>query len=65
MNMKNPHLFQTKILAWFEKHGRKDLPWQPTTPYRVWISEIMLQQTQEYKPSFPYFFEIHANLFQP
>ena len=36
-----------KILRWFELHGRKDLPWQINpTPYRVWISEIMLQQTQ-------------------
>ncbi len=36
-----------KILAWFDKHGRHDLPWQKNpTPYRVWISEIMLQQTQ-------------------
>lgn len=36
-----------KILRWFELHGRKDLPWQKnSTPYRVWISEIMLQQTQ-------------------
>src|SRR5690554_4324694 len=35
------------LLPWFEAHGRKDLPWQqPATPYRVWISEIMLQQTQ-------------------
>jgi A/G-specific adenine glycosylase len=35
------------LLAWFDRHGRKDLPWQrPATPYRVWISEIMLQQTQ-------------------
>lgn len=34
-------------MAWFELHGRKDLPWQKEkTPYRVWISEIMLQQTQ-------------------
>lgn len=36
-----------QILAWFDQHGRKDLPWQqPITPYRVWLSEIMLQQTQ-------------------
>jgi A/G-specific adenine glycosylase len=36
-----------KILKWFDKHGRHDLPWQQNpTPYRVWISEIMLQQTQ-------------------
>lgn len=35
------------MLAWFDQHGRKDLPWQQAvTPYRVWVSEIMLQQTQ-------------------
>ncbi len=35
------------LLAWFDRHGRKDLPWQRrATPYRVWVSEIMLQQTQ-------------------
>lgn len=40
-------LLPRKILAWFDKHGRQDLPWQrKPTPYRVWISEIMLQQTQ-------------------
>jgi A/G-specific adenine glycosylase len=34
-------------LNWFASHGRKDLPWQSEpTPYRVWVSEIMLQQTQ-------------------
>ena len=37
---------QARVLAWFDQHGRKDLPWQQdTTPYRVWVSEIMLQQT--------------------
>ncbi|WP_287595278.1 A/G-specific adenine glycosylase [Thermomonas sp.] len=36
-----------RLLAWFDRHGRTDLPWQhPRTPYRVWLSEIMLQQTQ-------------------
>ncbi len=36
-----------RLLAWFDRHGRKDLPWQTDrTPYRVWVSEIMLQQTQ-------------------
>ncbi|QNN47188.1 A/G-specific adenine glycosylase [Thermomonas brevis] len=36
-----------RLLAWFDRHGRFDLPWQhPRTPYRVWLSEIMLQQTQ-------------------
>ena len=35
------------LLAWFDVHGRRDLPWQADpTPYRVWISEVMLQQTQ-------------------
>jgi len=39
--------FVTRLLAWFDNHGRHDLPWQhPRTPYRVWLSEIMLQQTQ-------------------
>jgi A/G-specific adenine glycosylase len=39
--------FQTLLLRWFDQHGRKHLPWQQNkTPYRVWISEIMLQQTQ-------------------
>lgn len=39
--------FSTKVLAWFDDHGRKSLPWQSDrTPYRVWLSEIMLQQTQ-------------------
>jgi A/G-specific adenine glycosylase len=42
-----PSAFQHKILAWFDEQGRKDLPWQQNiTPYRVWLSEIMLQQTQ-------------------
>lgn len=42
--MKN---FSTRLLAWFDDHGRKDLPWQKDkSPYRVWVSEIMLQQTQ-------------------
>ncbi len=39
--------FSARVLAWFDHHGRKDLPWQRNpTPYRVWVSEIMLQQTQ-------------------
>lgn len=42
-----PSAFQQNILAWFDRHGRKDLPWQKElTPYRVWLSETMLQQTQ-------------------
>jgi A/G-specific adenine glycosylase len=39
--------FAPALLAWWERHGRHDLPWQQDrTPYRVWVSEIMLQQTQ-------------------
>ncbi len=39
--------FSERLIAWWDHHGRKDLPWQKNrTPYRVWISEIMLQQTQ-------------------
>ena len=39
--------FAKQLLEWHESHGRKDLPWQQDrTPYRVWVSEIMLQQTQ-------------------
>ena len=39
--------FSKKIIHWHSKNGRHDLPWQKnTTPYRVWVSEIMLQQTQ-------------------
>ncbi|UTW44984.1 A/G-specific adenine glycosylase [bacterium SCSIO 12696] len=39
--------FATRLLRWFDQHGRHDLPWQQDiTPYRVWVSEIMLQQTQ-------------------
>jgi A/G-specific adenine glycosylase len=42
-----PQDFAPRLLAWFETGGRKDLPWQrDPTPYRVWVSEIMLQQTQ-------------------
>lgn len=39
--------FSTAVLDWYDHHGRHDLPWQQgITPYRVWVSEIMLQQTQ-------------------
>lgn len=39
--------FSRSVLNWFDQSGRKNLPWQHNiTPYRVWVSEIMLQQTQ-------------------
>jgi A/G-specific adenine glycosylase len=40
-------MFAQPLLGWFDAHGRHDLPWQQNrTPYSVWVSEIMLQQTQ-------------------
>ena len=42
-----PTDFAPALLAWFKRHGRHDLPWQRgRTPYRVWVAEVMLQQTQ-------------------
>jgi A/G-specific adenine glycosylase len=59
--------FSRKLLRWQKQHGRHDLPWQNTTdPYRVWLSEIMLQQTQvvtalDYYPRFlQRFTDVHA-----
>ena len=43
----NPAWLASALLTWFDQHGRHDLPWQhPRDAYRVWVSEIMLQQTQ-------------------
>lgn len=50
--------FSTQVVRWQEAHGRSHLPWQQThDPYRVWLSEVMLQQTQvstvlDYYPRF-------------
>ena len=46
--------FSEKIVEWFQLNGRKNLPWQAqkgqkVSPYHVWLSEIMLQQTQVIK----------------
>ena len=38
--------FSARIIAWQKRHGRHHLPWQRQDAYRVWVSEIMLQQTQ-------------------
>ncbi|WP_420270156.1 A/G-specific adenine glycosylase [Citrobacter portucalensis] len=39
--------FSAQVLSWYNKYGRKTLPWQiDKTPYKVWLSEVMLQQTQ-------------------
>jgi len=54
--------FATSLLAWFDRHGRHDLPWQhPRDAYRVWLSEIMLQQTQV-STVIPYFQRFLARL---
>ena len=43
----DPARLADALLPWFDVHGRHDLPWQADpTPYRVWVSEVMLQQTQ-------------------
>ncbi|WP_455209432.1 A/G-specific adenine glycosylase [Kaarinaea lacus] len=45
--MNHTNEFSKRVIAWYDAYGRKHLPWQQQrTPYRVWISEIMLQQTQ-------------------
>ena len=47
--------FAHALLAWYDDHGRKDLPWQQSrNAYRVWLSEVMLQQTQV-RTVIPYF----------
>ena len=47
--------FSDRLLTWYDGHGRKDFPWQiEKTPYSIWVSEIMLQQTQV-KTVIPYF----------
>src|SRR5476651_396535 len=45
--IKNKADFAASLLAWHKRHGRHDLPWQGTRDaYRIWVAEIMLQQTQ-------------------
>jgi A/G-specific adenine glycosylase len=44
---RQPQALAQRLLEWFAVHGRHNLPWQVNpTPYRVWVSEVMLQQTQ-------------------
>ncbi|WP_416885096.1 A/G-specific adenine glycosylase [Marinospirillum sp.] len=60
--------FSSRLLRWYRQHGRHDLPWQQNpAPYRVWVSEIMLQQTQvvkvlDYYPRFMARFPTVADL---
>ncbi|OGT55120.1 MAG: A/G-specific adenine glycosylase [Gammaproteobacteria bacterium RIFCSPHIGHO2_12_FULL_42_10] len=52
--------FQRSLFAWFDQYGRHSLPWQEQkTPYRIWVSEIMLQQTQV-NTVIPYFLRFMA-----
>ena len=47
--------FSSSVYEWYKEFGRKNLPWRKkVTPYRIWISEVMLQQTQV-KTVIPYF----------
>ena len=53
--MSHSERFTSPLLAWYDKYGRKHLPWQsPRSPYAVWLSEVMLQQTQV-QTVIPYF----------
>lgn len=55
-----PRSFSARLIAWQEKSGRHDLPWQSgRDPYRIWVSEIMLQQTQV-ATVIPYFLRFMA-----
>ncbi len=55
LTLAQAQTFAPRVLAWFDRHGRKDLPWQQSRdPYRIWVSEIMLQQTQV-KTVIPYY----------
>ncbi|GAB0111496.1 A/G-specific adenine glycosylase [Pseudoalteromonas distincta] len=47
LNKEQSHWFSNQVVDWYHLHGRKTLPWQlGKTPYKVWVSEVMLQQTQ-------------------
>lgn len=53
--MPSSKYFSALLLDWYDKHGRNELPWRKDIlPYRVWLSEIMLQQTQV-KTVLPYY----------
>ncbi len=54
---KIKEIFAHNLLIWQKTHGRHNLPWQVSDPYKIWLSEIMLQQTQvstvlDYYPRF-------------
>ena len=50
------------VIEWYRSHGREGLPWRKNiTPYKIWISEIMLQQTQV-KTVIPYYLKVYKNI---
>ena len=52
---KNNDQLSDLVIDWYRSHGRAELPWRKNiTPYKIWISEIMLQQTQV-KTVVPYY----------
>ena len=54
-------LLSKNLIRWHNQFGRKDLPWQiKTNPYKVWISEVMLQQTQV-QTVIPYYLKFISN----
>ncbi|MCX6077764.1 MAG: A/G-specific adenine glycosylase [Campylobacterales bacterium] len=58
MSKSHLHNAQNKLLAWYEIHGRKDLPWRNTENiYHVYVSEVMLQQTQVKRVLEEYYFQ--------
>jgi len=59
-----PSKLSDSILKWYKKHGRKTLPWKVKDPYKIWISEIMLQQTQVITviPYYKKFVRIYPNI---
>ena len=47
MDDSQEHNLGALVTQWYKKNGRQNLPWRKSiTPYKVWISEMMLQQTQ-------------------
>lgn len=66
MNEVKSAWFANRILKWYRQNGRQDLPWKQRDPYPVWLSEIMLQQTQvdTVTPYFARFIDRFANIEQ-
>ena len=61
----NNSIFSSNISTWYKNNGRENLPWRKNiSPYRIWISEIMLQQTQVKTviPFFKVFIKKYPNL---